>query len=273
MEFQDFVTLHEPGLRDEVRHGVMLDIIRNADHHGRDIKWWSCGDRPGQCAVKVSCVRAFENAPEEAHWSIMLGDLDEQQCRLLAAATLHEPYPSIMGIGLTAQWFAMAASELGVSFSDIEPQGIYRLTEPAVAPPIPGYARAVGPDDAEMFKVWLPAFSVESSPHDPLPTPADAESIIGERRYYLWIDNERPVSMAGMCRRLDATTAVTGVFTPPPFRGRGYAAAITAHVSNIILADEGRDATLYVDLRATGAVRCYNRLGFKSAYTSLQFHR
>jgi hypothetical protein len=48
--------------------------------------------RPGQCTVQM--------LPH----SIILGSLDEDECRKLAEMTVQTIYPSVIGPDLTAQW-------------------------------------------------------------------------------------------------------------------------------------------------------------------------
>ena len=86
-----------------------------------------------------------------------------------------------------------------------------------------------------------------------------------------WIDNGETVSMAGTTRWLEQTAAITGVYTPPEFRGRGYAAAITAITAEFIQ-EQGKTATLFTDLRVPASNRCYKRIGFRGIHTGLHFH-
>jgi predicted GNAT family acetyltransferase len=50
----------------------------------------------------------------------------------------------------------------------------------------------------------------------------------GEGRFLFWIENGQPMCMAGIVRRLNRSAAITGVYTPPEHRGRGYAGSVTA---------------------------------------------
>ena len=109
----EFRALHEPALaRDEVKHGLILNILAQAGGGGAvEFLHWTLGD-PGQCAVKMG------------RHSIVLGALEEAQCRQLAELASKVDYPGVVGADLTAKWFADRAVELGLQFQDPEPQQI-----------------------------------------------------------------------------------------------------------------------------------------------------
>jgi predicted GNAT family acetyltransferase len=114
---------------------------------------------------------------------------------------------------------------------------------------------------------------IEAVPHDPVPSREELERVAGEGRYTFWIAEGRPVSMAGMVRRLRNSAAITGVYTPPELRGRGYAGSVTAVVVERIFAEGKTIACLYTDLKNPFSNRCYTKVGFKPVCTSLHFYR
>lgn len=72
----------------------------------------------------------------------------------------------------------------------------------------------------------------------------------------------RLVAMAGERMKLDGFVEVSGVATHPDFRGRGYAAALTAHVAAHILRG-GESPFLHAYATNRGAIALYQRLGFR----------
>jgi len=79
--------------------------------------------------------------------------------------------------------------------------------------------------------------------------------------------------MAMPTRRLKRSAAITGVFTPPHLRGRGYAGAVTAALAKSLFA-EGRQAVcLYVDHHNPYSNRCYARVGFQTVCDAWHFSR
>ena len=79
--------------------------------------------------------------------------------------------------------------------------------------------------------------------------------------------------MAGIVRRLRNSAAITGVYTTPELRGRGYAGSVTAAAVEQIYADGRTIACLYTDLRNPFSNRCYARIGFKPVCKSMHFYK
>jgi ribosomal protein S18 acetylase RimI-like enzyme len=72
----------------------------------------------------------------------------------------------------------------------------------------------------------------------------------------------RLVAMAGERMRVAGLTEVSGVCSHPDARGRGYAGALSHHVSNLILA-RGETPFLHAWAGNANAIRLYETLGFK----------
>jgi len=221
---------------------------------------WTLGG-PGQCAVTA------------AGRSLFLGALDESQCRRLAELTARIEYRGVIGADSTANWVVDRAIELGLRFRDPVPQQIHSISGPPRYPGSPGHARPVTAQDSTLFVDWMTAFQREAVPYDRPQTREELERIATEGRFTFWIDKEQPVSMAGIVRRLRNSAAITGVYTPPGLRGRGYAGSVTAAVVERIYAEGRKTACLYTDLRNSFSNRCYAKIGFKLVCASMQFYR
>lgn len=79
MELREFAEYHAPALeRDEARHNLMLGLLARLLNHAEpnpDVRLWTLG-ASGQCAMQTS--------PRNA---IILGELDERQCRAFEGGT------------------------------------------------------------------------------------------------------------------------------------------------------------------------------------------
>ena len=71
----------------------------------------------------------------------------------------------------------------------------------------------------------------------------------------------RPVAMAKCSRETATHAAVNEVYTLPEYRCRGYAAALVAHISGLIL-KSGKIPLLYTDLSNPASNKAYTGVGF-----------
>ena len=132
-------------------------------------------------------------------------------------------YPGVIGPDLAAKWFTDRARELGVQFLEPEALQFYSINAQPRYPGAFGHAQPVTTGDAALLADWLAAFHQEAVPHYPAPARAELERAASEDRFLFWIDRGKPVSMAGIARRLKTSAAIRAVYTPPKLQGRGYA--------------------------------------------------
>ena len=109
---------------------------------------------------------------------------------------------------------------------------------------------------------------------------AEAEDrLTGSRRptagILLWEDGGEPVSLAGWGGRTPNGIRIGPVYTPPTLRGRGYATALTAELSQRLL--DGRVFTggrrfcfLYTDLANPTSNAIYERIGYRRVAESAE---
>jgi uncharacterized protein len=127
----------------------------------------------------------------------------------------------------------------------------------------PGHCRVADAADLPLVYRWYCDFTREALPKDSvLPTEEGVRRTIGEGNFHLW-DDDGPVSLAVRGRQLPHGASVGPVYTPPDKRGRGYASACVAALSQAIL-DGGADyCTLFTDLANPTSNRIYQRLGYR----------
>jgi RimJ/RimL family protein N-acetyltransferase len=259
----DFFEHHRLGLeRDEVRHNLMLGLLDRLAHTAHsEVRLWTLGG-PGECAMQTT--------PRNA---VILGELNEAQCRALADETLGLDYPGVVGCDPTVLWFVEHAAARGVRFAEPIPKQIYAMRERPSYLRVRGAVRAVQVADAELFGQWLIAFVKEAAPYDSLPTPDGVQKTAATGNYRFWIVDGEPVSMAGIVRRTRHGAAIAGVYTPPALRSRGYASAVTAALVDSIFAEGRTMACLYADLRNPASNQCYAKIGFKPVCRSWHYLR
>ena len=262
MDLRDFAQFHLPALEaDEIRFNVQIAVIRAAvEEAPSGFLHWTLG-APGHCAIR---------SPGRA---ILLGNLERSECHQLVQTVLGTDYPGVVGADKTADWFAEHAAEKGAAFEDPIPQRIHVLSDPPRYPAAHGSPRVVGIADAPLLFEWLAAFHSEAVPHDPSPEQANIEKVAASGRFMFWMNNDQPVSVAAIARRLPHTAAIAPVYTPPDQRGRGYGGSVTAAVADRAFAEGKAAVCLYTDLRNPMSNRRYAKVGFRPYCDSWHYLR
>ncbi len=86
-------------------------------------------------------------------------------------------------------------------------------------------------------------------------------SLLGQ--YYGLFQNGQLVAVTGERMQMNDYTEVSAVVTHPQHTGQGYARQLVAHAVNNIFA-AGKTPMLHVTATNTGAIRLYEKLGFKT---------
>jgi predicted GNAT family acetyltransferase len=170
------------------------------------------------------------------------------------------PLNGVFGPAESAQRFAAAWP--GERLECVLTMRSYALTR-VVSPNVPGALRAAAAGEVPLLTAWARAFIAESGGH-----PGDPAQIIPDgvrdQRLFVWeVSAERPpVAMAAWTGRTSTSARLTLVYTPPELRGRGYASACVAAVSQRLL-DEGLErCLLFADLANPTSNAIYQRLGY-----------
>jgi GNAT superfamily N-acetyltransferase len=198
----------------------------------------------------------------------------EAAARELAAAW-EGAVPGLTGDREAALVFAEAWRERTGEAADIRREmRIYRLGElTARTPAPPGRSRPAGPDDRELLLRWHHAYSLDVGD-----LPMGGERLVddalahGGRRLWETPDGV-PVAMAGSTVPVDGMVRILSVYTPPAHRGRGYAGAVTAAVSQAALDAGASVVLLNADLANPITNGLYQRLGYRQVrdHVSLAF--
>ena len=93
---------------------------------------------------------------------------------------------------------------------------------------------------------------------------------IHAERLYLWRDAV-PVSMAWKARTTPHGAIISGVYTPPPLRNRGYATACVASLSQRLLDEGYQFCALYADLANPISNSIYRRMGYRPIRASVDY--
>jgi len=202
---------------------------------------------------------------------LALGHTDSQASLALIAEDVFEfrpDLPGAVGPALPAQWFAEAwKTETGQAFRKSLAERIYKLEK--VKPPtaVSGTMRRITESDRALLRAWLLDYqqealgerseeAVERSINSAFSMPPEV------RGMFLWEDGQ-PVSLVGYGGQTRNGIRVGPVYTPKPLRGRGYASACTAAVSQYLL-DGGRTFVfLFTDLSNPTSNKIYQQIGYE----------
>ena len=256
----DFLAQAQPWLlRSEAEHSLVLSLAaRIAASDGTP------GDAPAPylATVRLGAEVAGVVMRTPPH-KLLLSRMPLEAAPLVAAsAERFGPLPAVMGPRDVAQAFGRAwarrravAPRLGMQ------QRIFELT--TLVPPgraVPGRARPAEAGDLGLVAGWLDAF------HRELGIAAEdarawAEQHVARGDVLLWHDGA-PVAMAAAMARTPSGARVGAVYTPSALRGRGYATAVVAGLTQRLLDGGRRFCSLYTDLANPTSNAIYQRLGY-----------
>ena len=197
---------------------------------------------------------------------------------LVAALVTHElAVPGVTARSALAESFvASYTPRLQLKPELTMQQRIYQLTQ--VNPAIPEIAaplsmRMASPKDMAFLPWWLQDFNNTSFLR---PLALESEVEVAQRhiengRLFILEDAGVPVSLAGRSREMRSACGVGPVYTPPYFRGRGYATAAVAHVSRYSLERGFTYCVLYTDATNPISNSIYQRIGYHHIYDSSMY--
>ena len=262
-----FVAVAEPYLLEhEVEHCLLLGLLPTllagfaADAYLAVVH--TAGGAPALVALQTPPHRMILSRVAAGH------DLDEVLAQLLAAA------PRAMGvIGAVdpAAAYARAWSAAhAITARRTQAERVYQCT--AVVPPkaVPGSMLRAATHDRELLVAWRLAFMVEASPTDPrlslegASAAVDRDMVAADGGLWLWWDAGRAVSLAGVRGPTRNGIRIGPVYTPPEQRGRGYASALTAALTQHLLASGRAHVTLFTDLANPTSNGIYQAIGYRA---------
>ena len=85
---------------------------------------------------------------------------------------------------------------------------------------------------------------------------------LGRAGFLVWQDGQ-PVSMLAVNREVAGVVRVGAVYTPPPYRRRGYAGSAVAAASRRALAHGANRCMLYTDLDNPTSNKIYAEVGYR----------
>ncbi|GAA1718861.1 GNAT family N-acetyltransferase [Nonomuraea sp. AD125B] len=138
---------------------------------------------------------------------------------------------------------------------------LYRLGTLSV-PEVPGRGRLATPADFPLLVSWYHAFGEEAGLGEGDPAERVAQRLT-RRELFVWEDGGAPVALAALSQPAGGVCRIGPVYTPPSRRRRGYGSAVTAHVSQVGLAERGEEVVLFTDLANPTSNAIYQAIGYE----------
>ncbi len=161
----------------------------------------------------------------------------------------------------------------GLTYRTTMDQRLYELKE--VNPDVKqlGVVRLLDEKDMYYFPYWLEAFYASSIyGNTEMSIPQDEEGYyyrLSTKKFYILEVDGKPVSMAGYTRELQTSIGVAFVYTPPYFRGKGYATSCVSQISQMALDKGFKRCILYTDLLNPTSNSIYQKIGYRAVCDSL----
>jgi predicted GNAT family acetyltransferase len=171
--------------------------------------------------------------------------------------------PSPVSADFAEHWHTVTERAYHLSMKE----RIYRLEQVAAPSGVPGRMRPAGEADRELLARWIEEFDAEAlggrEIHDGAAWVESALDATPDLRgLWLWEDAQ-PVSLVGYSGRTPNGMRIGPVYTPREHRGHGYASALTAGVSRMLLDGGRRFVFLFTNLANPTANHIYQEIGYR----------
>ena len=222
----------------------------------------------GALVAALDRGRVVATATWTGPWEVVLSEVDDPRAIAAVVDALGaEPLPGVHAPIEHAEAFVAAWRHRtrGVARRILR-ERIHALEEVTTPGGVAGALRRTRPADRELLAAWMTAFDVES--FGPEAGRRDMNALADEliaaphRTGFVW-DDDGPVSTASVTGSTPNGIRVGGVYTPPERRGRGYASACVAAVSQRELELGRRWCFLFTDIANPTSNAIYARLGYR----------
>jgi len=177
--------------------------------------------------------------------------------------------PGVVGPATVAEQFAdVWTGERGGAWRTKFRQRIHVLRSVATIEDSPsGSLRRMEASDEGLIRDWIDGFVRDTGIS--IPAERFVRPLLTKRTFFLWEDVE-PRCLVGKGRDTPSGACITAVYTPPSFRGRGYATASVAALSRTLLSSGREFCCLYTDSDNPTSNSIYRRIGYQPVRDDLE---
>ena len=245
----------------EAEHNLILGICSSLRDDPRAF------GPPPYLAVATEADRVVGAALQTPPFRLVLSEIDDARAiEALAEDLVGRDLPGVHGPVDVVRAFVDARTRRGGPPARLDlHERTYRLTAVRHPRPVDGRLRPAADADRPTIAEWLEGFMREAFGDADLAEVASlTDRWLGgrERTLYVWEDGD-PVSLCGVGSPTPNGIRIGPVYTPPGVRGRGYASALVAEVSQAQL-DGGRTyCFLFTDLANPTSNHIYQAIGYE----------
>jgi len=245
-------------LENEVRNNLMISILMDNKAKYADNWFMASVFDNGNLILAALCTKPFNILLFEA-------EQDRPDAMELLAHEIRQSGYDPPGV-FAERGLANRFTEAYHKSADIKPHhslSLMRIDSLADYRTVPGCCRLLQESDMFFVPYWEHAFSEECRVHV-FSIQENTERIrtrIGKDTHFIWEDRV-PVSQAVHGRNTPNGAIISWVYTPPHFRGRGYATTVVAELTRSLLERGKLFCCLFAD--ADNPISCgiYRRLGY-----------
>lgn len=150
---------------------------------------------------------------------------------------------------------------------------IMQLDEPADIPLVPGICRMAREEELPLVYAFVQGFHRDINGTEMVKDLSElyAQRIAEGKVFLFETPDGRVVSTARVARQLKRGVCLSGVYTPPEERGKGYATANVLALSKRLLAEGNRFVALFVERKNPISNHVYQKLGYRVIADSWQY--
>jgi uncharacterized protein len=253
LSLPEFTTLAEPFLsQHEAEHGLMLGVAAATSSPAADAYWAIVVDRGAIVGAGLRTGTRLIVSREGAVGAMAA------LARDAVSPHLHD----VLGPRQAVESFVLAT---GGSWHTVIEQGIYECRAPAPPSNVAGARRIARSSDRERIADAIQGVASEAlgeliGADDAL---ARADTHVERASMHVWELDGEIVSLAAAVAPTPNGIRINSVYTPREMRGRGYASALVASLTQALLASGRRFVFLHTDLSNPVSNRLYARVGYR----------
>ena len=254
-------------LRDEAAHCLLIGLskaLRNSQSKHQDFPYLVTVERNGSIVAT-----ATRTSPERR--LVLSRSTDVEAVRLIAENAAVFENTSLPGtIGLKSEATTFARIWHFLTKQDFELALAMKIHQLETVKPIVkalGSFRMANEKDRNLITKWSEAFESEALGDKEPKSNYQSwfERHLKQQSLFIW-QNKVPVSMAAFGGTTPNGTRINAVYTPPEYRGKGYATSCVAALSQHLLDREYKYCFLFTDLANPTSNHIYQKIGYQPVH-------